>query len=116
MLESCGELFTVYLVIVGPNGKRVVAVEVFKLDFSSMEWKKVESLKDQAFFVGGGNSSFSCSATRSGVKANHLYFTSYKDRSLYSFNMEDKIVSVSLPCSNLSISSGAPIWVMPNSR
>ncbi|GLT42955.1 hypothetical protein SLA2020_169320 [Shorea laevis] len=113
MLESCGELFVVYLIKGRLCAQVVISVEVFKLDFLAMVWNKVESIKNRAFFV-SKISSFSCPAT-SEVKGNHVYFTLYGDKSLYSFNMDDKTVSVSLACPNLPISGSSTIWIkMPS--
>ncbi|GLT83530.1 hypothetical protein SLE2022_018160 [Rubroshorea leprosula] len=112
--ESFGELFEIHVLLEGTLWNKVHALEVFRLDFSSMEWRRVESFEDRAFFL-VGRSFFSCQAIGSGVKGNHVYFTLSEDRSLYSFNMEDKTVSVALPCSNLSICC-EPILLLPDLR
>ncbi|GKV43383.1 hypothetical protein SLEP1_g50681 [Rubroshorea leprosula] len=118
MIESCGELFLIYLVkrasVDGQQSPlQVISVEVFGLDFSAMVWNKVESIKNRAFFV-SVISSFSCPVTS--LPESHIYFTLPMDKSLYSFNMDDKTVSVSLAGPNFPISCCSPIWIMADLR
>ncbi|GLU14535.1 hypothetical protein SLE2022_310970 [Rubroshorea leprosula] len=114
MIESCGELFLIYLAkrasVDGPLPG--ISVEVFGLDFSAIVWNKVESIKNRTFFV-SVRSSFSCPVTS--LPENHIYFTLPMDISLYSFNMDDKTVSVYWADPNFPISCSR-IWIMPDLR
>ncbi|GKV37366.1 hypothetical protein SLEP1_g45408 [Rubroshorea leprosula] len=105
LFESGGELFAIHLSLISVTipWEEVISVQVSRLDVPANGWNKVESLEDIAFFV-SAFSSFSCPALiGSGVEPNHINFQFLGDKSLYSFNMQDKTVSVSLPCPNLPL-------------
>ncbi|KAI8544168.1 hypothetical protein RHMOL_Rhmol08G0275000 [Rhododendron molle] len=115
LVESCGELFRVakhyYL---GGSGK-TRDIEIHKMDFSRLEWTKVENLGNRAFFLSGSTCNFSCSATaESGrVKQNCIYFTEPEDRDLYVFDIENYSISFSTPCPIKSNWLKPAVWVMP---
>ncbi|XP_022734309.1 F-box protein At3g56470-like [Durio zibethinus] len=113
MVESCGEVFVIYLVHGGKLFVEVTGVEVFKLDFSLMEWIKVECAKDRAFFV-DEKAAYSCPALKPETEGNRIFFTLSDDKSLYSIDIEENSVSVSLPCTDLKPPWSTPIWVMPD--
>ncbi|KAL3503533.1 hypothetical protein ACH5RR_037982 [Cinchona calisaya] len=115
LVESCGDLF---MINVQKHYSEVMNIVVLKFDFSVMEWNKVESCPDRAFFLSNGRAISCWSPTGSGsttnVIANRVHFTLYQDKSLYSYHIEDKTVSVSLPCPNLPAPWSTPIWVLPD--
>ncbi|XVF03878.1 hypothetical protein REPUB_Repub05bG0031000 [Reevesia pubescens] len=93
---------------------QILDIEIFRLDSVTMEWSKVKSSKDRAFFLStNGSYAISCPTNKSGLEGGFVYFTRGTDRILYSFNIENKSISVSLPCKNLPPWS-APFWYMPD--
>lgn len=96
LVESCGQIFTVVLFLHRYNGT-VIKAEVFKLDFSELEWERVETIgDDQAIFVGD------CGATRivkdERVEGNCIYFMqpSCDGMRWYKFSLNDRLLSYTL--------------------
>lgn len=119
LVESCGQLFRIE--IQHKSFKYVVAIEVHGFDFSEQVFSKVESTaKDRAFFVNLEYGwAFSYPAYRPEIDGGRVYFTLAHDghKNLYSYNIEDKDISVSSPFLNLpTLLHSSPIWVMPNLR
>ncbi|GLT77031.1 hypothetical protein SLA2020_486560 [Shorea laevis] len=117
MTEYSGQLVMIYMglrwipteVHLEPN-----AVEVYRLDFSRMEWEILDSAKDAALFF-SDRSRFSCAAVGSQIEGSNVYF--FKEKfCFYSFNLEDKRLHVSLPYSNLPPSRFYLTCVMPDFR
>ncbi|EOY12366.1 Uncharacterized protein TCM_030890 [Theobroma cacao] len=117
LVESCGELCVIEVTWGGVNACQVLNIEISRLDFSTMEWSQVRSAKDRAFFISNFSVyAISCPANESGIEGGFVYYTVGTDRCLYSFNIEDKSISVSLPWVNLPKSWSTPFWVMPDLR
>ncbi|KAK9025917.1 hypothetical protein V6N11_038771 [Hibiscus sabdariffa] len=112
LVESCGEIFVIYLVHGGKEYLEVTGIEVFKFDFLLMEWREVESIRDRVFFV-DERAAYSYRAVKPETEGNRIYFT-LNDRSLYSFHVQDNTVSVSLPFPDLKSPWTSPVWVMPS--
>ncbi|XP_057969394.1 F-box/kelch-repeat protein At1g57790-like [Malania oleifera] len=113
LVESGGELYLVVTALVGEAAK-LRDVEVFKMDFPSLTWLEVESLGDRAFFVDGNwGNSVSCSSAASRIKGNAIYYIDgRRDKNLYVFHLEDRSLSVSLPCPKFRHLLDT-LWVMP---
>ncbi|KAF7831115.1 F-box/kelch-repeat protein [Senna tora] len=108
LVECCGELLYVQLVFSGSKGNRLIEVHVFKFDFVGMIWKTAESLMGQAVFLGAAGASSFNPAFGKGIKGDSIYFTHFEDRDLlYTFNVMDGCVSVTLPCPSV------PSWSLP---
>ncbi|KAM7473821.1 hypothetical protein LguiB_021064 [Lonicera macranthoides] len=117
LVESCGELYVVRLILWDEWDPLVIQdLEVFKLEYSSTNfnlkvWEGVESIGDRAFFL-SSNCSASCSAKEKGIEGNTIYISMQKDRSLYAFNLKDKSITISLPCPNVKLNWSQPSWVL----
>ncbi|KAM7469405.1 hypothetical protein LguiA_007588 [Lonicera macranthoides] len=117
LVESCGELYVVRLILWDELDPLVIQdLEVFKLEYSSTNfnlkvWERVESIGDRAFFL-SSNCSASCSAKEKGIEGNTIYISMQKDRSLYAFNLRDKSITISLPCPNVKLNWSQPSWVL----
>ena len=46
LVKSCGELFVIITTFTRKVCGHVIGIKIFKLDFSSMVWKRVENAKD----------------------------------------------------------------------
>ncbi|XP_022717676.1 uncharacterized protein LOC111276132 [Durio zibethinus] len=113
--ESCGELCVIESTCGAVNFSQALNIEIFRLDSITMEWSHVKSSKDRAFFFSTNASyAISCPANESGIEGGFIYFTSGTDRILYSFNIEDKSISTSLPCNNLQEPWSSSFWFMPD--
>ncbi|KAI3950141.1 hypothetical protein MKW98_008586 [Papaver atlanticum] len=89
----------------------VVSINVSRLDFSSMSWKEVNTLGDTVLFL-GLNTNACRSAAELGLSKGYLYYTLPKDQSLYMFDVEDKCITTTLPCSNLLTPWFSSQWIM----
>ncbi|KAI3456909.1 hypothetical protein Pfo_013572 [Paulownia fortunei] len=108
VVESDGELFCVRFGWGGIELRDILVVEVCKLSWDTMVWERVESLKDRSFF--------SCPDYCSSVPTpgfGCIFFTMCEDQSVYSYNMEDESVMVSLPCPDLPTPWLYPVLMMP---
>ncbi|GLT87577.1 hypothetical protein SLE2022_056560 [Rubroshorea leprosula] len=115
MMGSSDQLFMIHMglrqipskVYFEPN-----AAEVYRLNFSRLEWEMVDSASDIAFFISSG-SQFCCPAVGSQIEGSNAYFF-IETLSFYSFNLEDKRLHVSLPYSNLPPSRFLLTCLMPD--
>ncbi|VFQ71854.1 unnamed protein product [Cuscuta campestris] len=104
MLESCGELFLIHF------SSGALVFEVYRMNFDTMAWERMKSIKDATFFI-GENYCFSCPTSGSGDR---IYFTRRKDHRLYCYNMEDGSVVMSSPRPAIPTPwPSPPIWMMP---
>ncbi|KAL3517150.1 hypothetical protein ACH5RR_024052 [Cinchona calisaya] len=115
-VESCGDVFAIEVERGGVRHGQVIDIVISKLDLSKMVWNKVVSCPDRAFFLSRGNA-ISCpvpTADDAQRIGNRVFFTLYEDNSLYSYHIEDKTISISLPCPNISTPWETPLWILPN--
>ncbi|KAL4273398.1 hypothetical protein GQ457_13G001840 [Hibiscus cannabinus] len=110
MVESCGDIFIIYLLFGGKLFLEVTGVEVFKLDFSTMEWSQVPSLKDRAVLL-DVTWAYSYRVVNPETEGNRIHFT-WSDRSIYEFHVEENALSVSLPNPDLKSPWCFPIWAL----
>ncbi|PIA35774.1 hypothetical protein AQUCO_03500263v1 [Aquilegia coerulea] len=116
VVESCGEIFQVVGVKLGYLSYSVRAFDVFKLDLSTLDWVKVETLGDRVFLLGpSGTTSMSLSATESGLKADCVYFSHPGYTTLCRFDMHDETI-MTLPCPTKFPYWEGPFWVVPNPK
>ncbi|GLU07590.1 hypothetical protein SLE2022_245440 [Rubroshorea leprosula] len=116
LVESFGEIYAINQGRKGvygcPDLQRVISLELYKLDLPRKEWIKVESFKDSVFFVSLDDNSLSCPAV--GLEGNHVHYDT-----IYSFNMEDKTISISSPHSKIKIQKSEYVhirsfYIMPD--
>lgn len=117
------ELFTVVEGYRDFRGEKLQAIQLFKLNFSTLIWEEMKSSKDHVFLLiyGLPYTQISCPATtaQSHPSGNFIHIIKCLDTfKLYSYNMEEKTISVSsLPCPDLAPGMGRDnhciVWVMP---
>ena len=119
LMESCGDLFTVEIQYKDESFTGVLAIGIYRLNFSNKEWVQVETAKDRAFFLPLNTleqQAFSIHVINPDV-ANRVYFTLYGDdtyKKLYSYNIEDGTISISSPFLNLPrLQRSCLVWIMP---
>ncbi|KAM7469657.1 hypothetical protein LguiA_007840 [Lonicera macranthoides] len=114
LVESCGELYVVKIYMDELMPREIKDMEVFKLDCNKKVWLRVESLGDRAFLL-GPNCCTSCYASaresKYGIVRNTIYFTMENDTSLYAMDLEDRSITVSLPCPIVKKNCSRPIWL-----
>ncbi|KAK2969812.1 hypothetical protein RJ640_028092 [Escallonia rubra] len=117
LVESCGELFCMCSASAGMP-EEDVNIHIFKLDFSSMTWEEVKSAQNRVFFIGGGyQSSLSCPAVEPDTEGNYIHFMFPEFiKSLYSYNIEDKSILLSLLCPDVPTPCHNPVWLIPQRR
>ncbi|CAL5074478.1 unnamed protein product [Urochloa decumbens] len=113
-VESCGELFLVRFCLTALCRKRVVRVEVDRLDWSKSAWVRAAGLgANRAFFVRTGQFGVSMAADEVGLKPNCIYFTNKDDKGLYVYDMEQG-TTTSRDLGGLEIpDSTEPLLLMP---
>ncbi|CAL5088498.1 unnamed protein product [Urochloa decumbens] len=88
-VESCGELFLVRFCLTALCRKRIVRVEVDKLDWAKSAWVRAADLGvNRAFFVNTVQFGVSMAADEVGLDPNCIYFTKKDDKGLYVYDME----------------------------
>ncbi len=119
LVESCGELFSLDIYYTDSSRRAIAGIVIHRLDFAKMEFLKVKSAKDRAFFFSFNHKYltfigciFSCPATQ--IEGNRVYFTlsAGGHKNLYSYNIEEGNISVSPPFLNLPRAQSSSIWVM----
>ncbi|KAH7860924.1 hypothetical protein Vadar_019591 [Vaccinium darrowii] len=113
LVESDGDIYFINLICGGRSSTDGFRVEIFKLDLTSVIWERMESVKDRVFFL---CSKYAISCPTDQVGGTCVYFTLFRNKSLYAYNIEDDSVSVFLPCPYLCFPWKSPIWVMPDLR
>ncbi|XVF03811.1 hypothetical protein REPUB_Repub05bG0025100 [Reevesia pubescens] len=105
----------IYRIMIGLrriDDKEVVSVGIYRLDPSEMVFHKVEDVPYLVFFV-HNYGSFCCQAIEPEIHGNRIYFP--LNSSLYSYNIGDRILSVSRPLSHIE-SPYYSFWIMPDQR
>lgn len=99
LAESDGDVFVINFEL---HSREVMNIVVFKFDCPIMIWNRVESCTDRAFFL-SNSEAISCQTMTTDLDriGNRVSFTHYQDKSLYSYHIEDKTISISSPCPNL---------------
>ncbi|KAL6655949.1 hypothetical protein ACP70R_006775 [Stipagrostis hirtigluma subsp. patula] len=111
LVESCGELFTVRFCYTQLCDRRILHVEVEKLDGARSAWVKVAGLGDRVFVVGSGQFGASMPADRFGLRANCVYFTNKGDKGLYVHSMEQGTTTLHNPGSDIPDSTGSILLI-----
>ncbi|KAL6655943.1 hypothetical protein ACP70R_006769 [Stipagrostis hirtigluma subsp. patula] len=89
VVESCGDLFWVQFCYTGLSDRRVLCVEVHKLDWSKSALVKVAEIGDnRVFFARRGQFGASMAADELGLKPNCIYYSDSDDKGLYIYDME----------------------------
>lgn len=116
-METDDGFFSVTIRYSARGFKKVVCqILVFRLDFSAMEWKEVNSLGNHVLFIGTKGTAV-CSAAEAGVARGCLYFALEEDQSLYKFEVESTSNLAILPCLNLPAPWFSADWIMiPNGQ
>ncbi|KAF7831160.1 F-box/kelch-repeat protein [Senna tora] len=112
LIECCGELLFVYVVLDG--SKTISEVNAFKLDFEKMIWRRAENLMGQAVFLDAVGASSFDPAFEKGLEGDSIYFTDLDYKGLlYSFNVTNGCLSVTLPRPNLPSPWSSPMIFVP---
>lgn len=93
---------------------RVTAVSVFKFRSSRRVWVKVESIKDEVFFVSSLDSAFACAVVNPETQGGRVYIALKDCQFVYIYNIEDNCLVTSQHFSNLSDNRSYSRWFMPD--
>ncbi|XVF77461.1 hypothetical protein PTKIN_Ptkin14bG0045800 [Pterospermum kingtungense] len=95
----------------GVNHQDITDIDVLKLQLSGdrMEWVRVKSTEDRAFFL-SNRYAFSCRVNEPEIEGGHIYL--FANKRLYSISIKDKSISNSLPLKNLSKLKNSPLLAM----
>ncbi|KAJ1289545.1 hypothetical protein BS78_02G172700 [Paspalum vaginatum] len=109
LVESRGDLFAVRLNLEPSRRIGIIDIFVYKLVSSKNAWVKVAGLGDnRVFFFGRDMDQFgvSMAADELGFKGNCIYFTRYKDKGLYVYDLEQGATTVHNPGPDVPDSTG----------
>ncbi|KAJ1407909.1 F-box protein [Sesbania bispinosa] len=113
LLESNNELFQIEIL---DAQDKVMAVVIYRFDFSQMVWRKVESIKDKVFYISDFGSPFACQAVNPETEGGRIYLSLKGNNFVYIYNIEDRTVMISQPFSNLPNKLFRSLWFLPNQR
>ncbi|KAK9689177.1 hypothetical protein RND81_09G041100 [Saponaria officinalis] len=124
MVECYGVLYYMYIWIWvdvfddDPKYMDIVKVMVWKLDFSKMEWIKIDSLKNRALLVDTRSCTW-CPAPAPSIDENCIYIL--EESRLYSYNLQDDSYTVLFypsfsPDPTFVQFFDPPVWFMPSSH
>ena len=112
LIDSHKELLLVQDIFSNPYHycDEVMDFGVFRFDRSINEWVETQNIGERSLFL--SNYDGKCyDIMRSGFKINSIYFLKSQDRHLYVFDIKDRSISISLPCSNVSNSRSVLHWI-----
>ncbi|XP_031095078.1 uncharacterized protein LOC115999364 [Ipomoea triloba] len=111
--ESCDGIILVVKYFFGVSDRYIPFenIRVFRADLSTKKWVEMETIGEHTIFLGSIGNLICIRSDNVNVKKNCIYFTERKDRKLYVFDMEDKSITVNLPCPNVTIRSH-PLWIL----
>ncbi|KAL5698040.1 hypothetical protein ACHQM5_029128 [Ranunculus cassubicifolius] len=112
-LESCGEIFRVVQHHLKQSDE-VISFDVWKIDFATMDYVKVDNLGNRIFLL--GYTSTSLSSTELQMKGNFIYFYTAKETYLNKFEMEDGTITTTQPGGKKFSNWKGPFWIVPNCK
>ncbi|KAF8725804.1 hypothetical protein HU200_020364 [Digitaria exilis] len=121
LVESCGELFHVVIFFDGENVHKVAEVAVYKMDFSTPAWCKVDGIGDRVFLLGGdriehSNFGASCSASQHGLPSNCVYFLNHlaiNENWVHVIDLEKGTEEMLRPFKEFVDPLRPPFWMLP---
>lgn len=119
LVGSRSELFMVIVSSIKIPFTEIQSIQLFKLDFSTMKWEETESSNGHVFFLNNVNYQLlSCHAMES-QSGGYIHIIQDTCK-VYSYNMEDKTISLSYLCSPdmqpMSCPHDSSIWMLLESR
>ncbi|CAH9085656.1 unnamed protein product [Cuscuta epithymum] len=117
--ESCGGRSVIIVVIKVRRGhgsrssgppSPVECFRVFTFDFYTRKWAELDSLRGRTLLLGCLSSLHICRDVPN-LRRNCIYFVEYRDKNLYVFDMEDKLITTHLPYSGDDIQTNLPTWL-----
>jgi hypothetical protein len=114
IIECKGELFSVQICHPQLSYRKITQILVCKLDSSSGDWLKVDTIGDSVFLVDNTRlygASFDAYQVGLG-KGNCVYFITHEDKALYVYDLERGTIGTRNPGRGLK-DSNVPEFVMP---
>ncbi|CAI0552606.1 unnamed protein product [Linum tenue] len=90
----------------------VIDMKVYKMDMEMMRWVRIDDLGDRAFLWSNTWGCYPCSASKSGLERNSIYFLQLDEKYLYRFDYGDGSISVSKPYPDLDDSWSPKAFIM----
>ncbi|CAL1408323.1 unnamed protein product [Linum trigynum] len=95
-----------------PRLRVVIDMKVYKMDMEMMRWIRIDDLGDRAFLWSNTWGCYPCSASKSGLERNSIYFLQLDEKYLYRFDYGDGSISVSKPYPDLDDSWSPKGFIM----
>ncbi|KAJ3694784.1 hypothetical protein LUZ60_000161 [Juncus effusus] len=110
LIESKGELYSVRSIEIFRT-KTIKGFNVFKMDFSQMQWVAVRDIGDQAFFLDFVTDGLSCDAdNQAGLKNNCIYYID-DNHCIYQYSIEDRTIIMLALLNHIETPWHYPLWV-----
>ncbi|OEL24075.1 hypothetical protein BAE44_0014906 [Dichanthelium oligosanthes] len=121
MVESCKELFNIYICFKGFATDEIIMVRAYHIDLSGPTLSEVDELGDRVFLLSYPNAQLLYSASKYGLKGNQVYFGHNVIGELdggfvYIYNMEDKSLETVRPCPQMEEFLHNPFWMLPTDQ
>ena len=110
LIEFGDELLLVHKILslrFEPRGM-MLDFEIYRLDRLKDTWMKVKNIGKRTIFL-SSNEGKCCLVSNVGIKENSIYFT--QKRNLYVFDLDDRSITVSLPCPIVSKKYSYVNWI-----
>ena len=86
----------------------ILDFEIYRLNRLKDTWMKVKNIGKRTIFL-SRNEDKCCLVSNVGIKENSIYFT--HKRNLYVFDLEDRSITISLPCPIVSKKYSYVNWI-----
>ncbi|KAF7142655.1 hypothetical protein RHSIM_Rhsim05G0099400 [Rhododendron simsii] len=113
LVESNGEILLVFLIVSRKSIRSVDNLEVYRLQFDTLSWVKMEGIGDRTLFV-GTNCCLSVSASEVGCIRNCIYFSYQTVEGWWVYDMERGSISPAWDSSDSKTKS--PVWDEPEPK
>lgn len=113
MLEARGDLYMVCKYYASASSLKLCALIVWKRNSPLKQWKIVDNIGDQVFFLGPSSPGAVWSAVDIGCKGNLIYYVERENKRLFCYDLEMATITVDIPCPRVKSRFCYPLWVCP---
>nr|GLL37049.1 uncharacterized protein LOC109181746 [Ipomoea trifida] len=110
--ENCGEILLVIKIYFAKRYCQVENIRVFKADLCTRKWVEMKTIGERTIFLGYVGGIFCINNINANVRNNCIYFIEEDDRNIYIFYLDDRSVSINLPCPHVGKKNIIPRWIL----
>nr|GMD40236.1 F-box/kelch-repeat protein At1g57790-like [Ipomoea batatas] len=110
--ESCGEILLVVKIYFAKMYCQVENIRVYRADLCKRRWVEMKTIGKRTIFLGSVGGIFCINNNNANVRNNCIYFIEEDDRNMYIFYLDDRSVSINLPCPHVGKKNIISRWIL----